>query len=363
MLNTWLLILIVCMLNTACSSRTKVFHQERKLTTKSQPTFILDRHENLASNILVTFELTYSPNEESRLKERQAALTEAIKTLYLFTYHAPTQDTSDYRLTNCASYRLKEDHLICSNISDARAWRLHDAKMGLSEYYWQERFHTVYQEDLTQKPGLFWEPLKNHEALLELKDVQENSDQGINIRFSFVHSLLKPRSFFPLYRLHLLDQRSPTIHLSSLNQYLALKKTDSEVAPVIGLSSELQRFIRRHVIQGTKEQGVAIVETIEKFIQSMELDQSPICPLNTSVCEFRPFVNFKDGPDVQKYLYNKEYRHHIFGLLLLAHTTLTTTRISDTQEELSFSIDMKKILMSYKTQLNRAFIESIDFPL
>lgn len=358
-----LYIAALILFNTACSSRTKIFHQDQKLTEHSRPSYILKQHEHLEAKITVTFDVAYSINEENRSQERQAALVEALKTIYLFTYHAPTQESSDYRLTNCASYRLKNDHLVCSGASDARAWRSQDSKISLSEYYWQERFHTIYQEDLVDKPGLFWNPINHHEAYVELKNVQEKSDHSINIHFSFSRPLLHPRAGFPLYRLHLLDQRSPTIHLSSVNQYLALKMTGGEKAPIIGLSSELQRFIRRHVIRPTLEQGKEYAESIEKLMSQLDLDKISVCPIHTGLCKYRPFVNFQDASQVQTYLYNIELRDHLFGLLLLSHLTVSSTRLSDTKETFTFDIDMNKILTTYKTQLNRIYIQSPDFPL
>lgn len=333
-----------------------------KLRPTETPLTLLNKHDDLTSNLVITFELEYPPETQEQLKPKllMNAIAHSLKTIYLMGYTPPKIDTSDLRASHCETYKVKKMHLECAGNGNEKAWNPRKTKVSLSQYYWAHRFNEDFLTDWGDKFGVFITFVREHSSDLELLAV-DSSDPAIHkMNFKFSRISASPNYHFPIFKLTILEQRQPTIELSSVFPYFAVKKTEGYLAPIVNVSSEFQSFKRKNVVLVTKEQGEAYIARIQALYQTLKVEGYLGCPIKLNQCHFPEVVNFKDESKVDAYYYDRGNRDHILGLLMLAHAQFTQDPPQGNKITFSYTIDMKTLMNSYQIMPNRAFLKTIE---
>ena len=119
---------------------------------------------------------------------------------------------------------------------------------------------------------------------------------------------------------------------------------------------------KRKFILISKDQKEAYLKKIQDLFKELNLSSEffDACPIAIEKCDFPSSVNFSNERELERYLYNKNLRQHILGLLLLAHTTFKLKELPGNKALLSFDIDMKAILRTYKFKSKKSFLEMIN---
>jgi hypothetical protein len=354
--------LLLFLLFVGCSSGSKNLHPKMKLRPTETPIALLPKHEDLSSNLVLTFELEYPPEMKENLKPKflMNAIAHSLKTIYLMGYTLPKIDTSDLRASHCDAYKVKKMNLECTSKSHKKAWNPQKTKESLSQYYWAHRFNEDFLTDWGDKFGVFITFVREHSSDLELLGVDSSDPSQHKMNFKFSRMSEKPNYHFPIFKLTILEQRLPTIELSSVFSFFAVKKTDGYLAPIMTVSPEFQSFKRKNVILVTQEQGEDYVSRIKALYQSLNVENYLGCPIRLNECHFPEFVNFKDETKVDSYYYERGNRDHILGLLMLAHTKFVQEPPQGNKITFTYTIDMKTLMSSYKIMPNRAFLETIQ---
>jgi hypothetical protein len=350
--------LITTALISSCSSP-KNLNLVRKLRPTEVPLSLLDFKQTIDKKFNLTFELDYHQASKSdQEKMLLSAKAQALKTIYLMGYTQSTLDVSDLRSAKCSSFKLKNEELECGNNHPEIEWNKDDKNVTLPQFYWSRRFQERYLEDLADKPGVFISFVKNYESDLELLSVSSKEDVHF-INFKFARIATSPKTTFPVFKLIILEQKSPYLEISLLKPYLATKKTDGYLAPVTSVSRSFENLKKKKFIIFSHDQKEAYLKNIQKLYQELGLSQDSFnaCPIVLEKCDFPSHVNFSDERDLERYLYDRGLRQHIFGLLLLAHTQFKLKQVSKDKTILSFEIDMKTILRNYKFKSKKAFLE------
>lgn len=346
---------------SACSSP-KNLNLVKKLRPTEVPITLLDYNHSIDKKFTLTFELDYhhasKPDQEKMLLSAKAL---ALKTIYLMGYTQSTIESSDLRSAKCHSFKLKNDELECGNNHPEIEWSKNDKNITLPQYYWSQRFQERYLENLADKPGVFISFVKNHESDLELLTVSSTEDVN-SFNFKFARIATTPKKTFPVFKLTILEQKSPYLEISLLKPYFATKKTDGYLAPVTSISRSFENLKKRKFILISKDQKEAYLKKIQDLFKELNLSSEffDACPIAIEKCDFPSSVNFSNERELERYLYNKNLRQHILGLLLLAHTTFKLKELPGNKALLSFDIDMKAILRTYKFKSKKSFLEMIN---
>ena len=356
-------IIITSILLSACSSKELNLNPKMRLRPTEASLNLINKHDELSSEIKLNFELNYPDNLKlDKFKEEKARLLKnayvlALKTVYLMGYTTPPIDVSDFRTAKCDAFKVKKMHLICTDSDNPMAWVPKKSLIPLTEYYWTTRFHEDFLMDWTEKYGVYISFKSENTSDLEL--VPSESGQEFNFKISRITS--KPNFKYPYFYLKILEQRNPTIDLGLAISYLAIKKTDGFLAPITQLSPDFENFKRKNILLIKNTQSENILLKVKEIMVTNELNRLNTCPFNLNACDYTNWIDFKDEKKVHDYIYNQNVRNHIWGLLLLAHTTIEHNPSTTGEKDLiKITIDMKSIMSSYKILPVKTYKEMIE---
>jgi hypothetical protein len=356
-------IIITLILFSACSSKELNLNPKMRLRPSEAPLNLIHKHDDLSSEIKLNFELNYPDNIKlDKFKEEKKRLLKnahilALKTVYLMGYTTPPIDVSDFRTAKCEAFKVKKMHLVCTDPDNPMAWIPQKSLIPLPEYYWTTRFHEDYLLNWSEKFGVYISFKSENTSDLEL--LPSESGQEFNFKISRITT--KPNLKFPYFYLKILEQRNPTIDLSLAISYLATKKTDGFLAPITQLSPDFENLKRKNILLIKKSQSEDNLRKIKEVMVTNEFNRLNICPFNLNACDHPNGIDFKDVKKVHEYIYNQNVRNHIWGLILLAHTTIKhTPKTTEEKDIIKATIDMKSIMSSYRIMPVKTFKEMIE---